>query len=110
MECGRGAWEHAAPGACHAPSSVAAADDGAAAPALRPKPDRFRTGTCRDAAPAILAIGDVAARLDSEQAVSEADEKMLTDHQATLRKLKPSAGCASRPGTWSPQSASSGSG
>jgi hypothetical protein len=79
--------------ACGGSADGERAPDGgaAAAPALRPEPDRFRTGTCRDAAPAILAIGAVAARLADEQAVSQAEEKMLTAHQATLRKLKPSA-------------------
>jgi hypothetical protein len=75
-----------------AAATLAAACSGPAKPQfIRPNPDQFRTGTCRDAAPAVLAVGDVGARLAGVTAVSDADNKVLTSQQKTLMGLRTSA-------------------
>lgn len=75
-----------------AAAALAAACSGPAKPAfVRPNPDQFRTGTCRDAAPAVLAVGDVGSRLAGAKAVSDADNKVLTSQQKTLLGLRTSA-------------------
>jgi hypothetical protein len=71
---------------------LAAACSGPAKPQfVRPNPDQFRTGTCRDAAPAVLTVGDVGTRLAGAKAVPDTDSKALTTQQKTLMGLRTSA-------------------
>jgi hypothetical protein len=73
-------------------AALAGACSGPAKPAfVRPHPDEFRTGTCHDAAPAILAVGDVGARLIGARAVPGPDNKVLTTEQKKLMGLRTSA-------------------
>jgi hypothetical protein len=58
---------------------------------LRPGRDQFHTGTCYDAAPAILAVGDLAIRLRGATEVSTVDRATLDTGQKELRKLRTSA-------------------
>jgi hypothetical protein len=58
---------------------------------LRPNPDQFRSGTCHDAAPAVLSIGDIARSLDGKDALPEADNKTLSANQKKLAGLRTSA-------------------
>ena len=58
---------------------------------LRPGLDQFHTGTCYDAAPAILAVGDMAIRLRGASEVSTVDRVTLDTGQKELRKLRTSA-------------------
>jgi hypothetical protein len=58
---------------------------------LRPGLDQFHTGTCYDAAPTILAVGDLAIRLRSASQVSTVDQTTLDTGQKELRKLRTSA-------------------
>jgi hypothetical protein len=58
---------------------------------LRPNPDEFRTGTCHDAAPALLAVGDIGQRLAGAKAVPDQDNKVLTDQQKKLIGMRTSA-------------------
>jgi len=58
---------------------------------LRPGRDQFHTGTCYDAAPAILALGDTAIRLRGASEVSTVDRATLDAGQKELRKLRTSA-------------------
>jgi hypothetical protein len=58
---------------------------------LRPNPDQFRSGTCHDAAPAVLSVGDIARSLDGKDALSEADNKALSANQKKLAGLRTSA-------------------
>jgi hypothetical protein len=73
-------------------AALAGACSGPAQPAfIRPNPDEFRTGTCHDAAPAILAVGDVGVRLAGAKAVPDPDSKVLTTEQKKLMGLRTSA-------------------
>jgi hypothetical protein len=73
-------------------ATLAGACSGPAKPAfIRPNPDEFRTGTCHDAAPAILAVGDIGVRLAGAKAVPDPDRKTLTEQQKRLMGLRTSA-------------------
>jgi hypothetical protein len=73
-------------------ATLAGACSGPAKPAfIRPNPDEFRTGTCHDAAPAILAVGDIGVRLAGAKAVPDPDSKTLTEQQKRLMGLRTSA-------------------
>lgn len=75
-----------------AAAALAGACSGPAKPAfIRPNPDEFRSGTCHDAAPAVLAVGDIGTRLAGATAVPDADSKTLTTEQKRLRGLRTSA-------------------
>ncbi len=75
-----------------AAAALLSACSGPAKPAfIRPNPDEFRTGTCHDAAPAVLAIGDIGQRLAGAKAVPDPDSKVLTEHQKRLMGLRTSA-------------------
>ncbi len=58
---------------------------------LRPGLDQFHTGTCYDAAPTVLAVGDLAIRLRRAGEVSTVDRTTLGSGQRELRKLRTSA-------------------
>jgi hypothetical protein len=58
---------------------------------LRPRLDQFHTGTCYDAAPTVLAVGDLAIRLHGATAVSTVDRTTLNAGQKELRTLRTSA-------------------
>jgi hypothetical protein len=58
---------------------------------LRPSLDQFHTGTCYDAAPTVLAVGDLAIRLRGASQVSTVDQATLGSGQKELRKLRTSA-------------------
>jgi hypothetical protein len=58
---------------------------------LRPGLDQFHTGTCYDAAPTVLAVGDLAIRLRGAGQVSTVDRATLDTGQQELRKLRTSA-------------------
>jgi hypothetical protein len=58
---------------------------------LRPGLDQFHTGTCYDAAPTILAVGDLAIRLRGAGQVSTVDRATLSTGQKELRTLRTSA-------------------
>lgn len=73
-------------------AALVGACGGPAKPAfVRPNPDEFRTGTCHDAAPALLAIGDIGERLAGAKAVPDPDSKVLTEQQKRLMGLRTSA-------------------
>jgi hypothetical protein len=75
-----------------AAAALAGACSGPAKPAFaRPNPDEFRTGTCHDAAPAILTVGDIGTRLAGATAVPDPDSKSLTTQQKTLMGLRTAA-------------------
>lgn len=73
-------------------ASAAACGGGTpSAPAFaRPSVDQFRTGTCRDAAPTILAIGDLGLRLRSSTSVPAGDRQTLVAEQKRLQALRTS--------------------
>jgi hypothetical protein len=58
---------------------------------LRPNPDQFRSGTCHDAAPAVLSVGDIGTALDGRKELTEADNKALSANQKKLAGLRTSA-------------------
>jgi hypothetical protein len=58
---------------------------------VRPGPDQFHTGSCHDAAPTVLAVGDLAIRLRGASQVSTVDQNTLTSGQRELRRLRSSA-------------------
>jgi len=58
---------------------------------LRPSLDQFHTGTCYDAAPTVLAVGDLAIRLRGAIQVSTVDRTTLASGQRELRTLRTSA-------------------
>ncbi|MEN3359984.1 MAG: hypothetical protein V7637_3966 [Mycobacteriales bacterium] len=75
-----------------ATAALLSACSGPAKPAfVRPNPDEFRTGTCHDAAPALLAVGDIGTRLAGARAVPDPDNKVLTAQQRRLIGLRTSA-------------------
>jgi hypothetical protein len=58
---------------------------------LRPRLDQFHTGTCYDAAPTVLAVGDLAIRLKGATQMSTVDRTTLAAGQKELRALRTSA-------------------
>jgi len=70
---------------------VPACGGGGTPQVLRPDVDQFRTGTCREAAPAVLALGDLGVRLRGAAAVPAGDRATLASEQKRLLMLHTSA-------------------
>ncbi|MCW2503321.1 MAG: hypothetical protein JWO79_1605 [Actinomycetia bacterium] len=53
-------------------------------PEVLPSAAAFHTGACRDSAPAVLAVAQLAARYRGKKTIPAADRKKLAEHQTVL--------------------------
>lgn len=65
--------------------------------AKQPSVDDFAVGVCRQAAPAVIGIGGLVTQVQDKDKTAAEVNKAITDHQAALRKLLPTADLALRP-------------